>query len=274
VTAEQDAAFTALAQRIAGRAGLDVGAYKDRCLRRRIAVRMRACGVHTYADYLGELDKRPDELDRLLDTITINVTKFYRNPETWSWLERNLLTALVSARRGRVRVWSAGCASGEEPYTIAMVLAQACAAAGREDWIDDVRIDATDIDRESLDRARAARYNERVFSETPPLLVQRYCRQLGPEEFEVDSRLRSVVAIRRLDLLREPPIVPQYDLIFCRNVVIYFDRRTQERLMGIFFDALIPGGHLVLGKVETIFGPIRDRLVLVEPRERVYRKPV
>jgi chemotaxis methyl-accepting protein methylase len=274
VTAEQDAAFTVLAQRIAGRAGLDVGAYKDRCLRRRIAVRMRACGVHTYADYLGELDKRPDELDRLLDTLTINVTKFYRNPETWSWLERNLLTALVSARKGRVRVWSAGCASGEEPYTIAMVLAQACAAAGREDWIDDVRIDATDIDRESLDRARAARYNERVFSETPPLLVQRYCRRLGPEEFEVDSRLRAVVSIRRLDLLREPPIVPQYDLIFCRNVVIYFDRRTQERLMGIFFDALIPGGHLVLGKVETIFGPIRDRLALVEPRERVYRKPV
>ena len=274
MTAEQDAAFTVLAQRIAGRAGLDVGAYKDRCLRRRIAVRMRACGVHTYADYLGELDKRPDELDRLLDTLTINVTKFYRNPETWSWLERNLLTALVSARKGRVRVWSAGCASGEEPYTIAMVLAQACAAAGREDWIDDVRIDATDIDRESLDRARAARYNERVFSETPPLLVQRYCRRLGPEEFEVDSRLRAVVSIRRLDLLREPPIVPQYDLIFCRNVVIYFDRRTQERLMGIFFDALIPGGHLVLGKVETIFGPIRDRLALVEPRERVYRKPV
>jgi chemotaxis methyl-accepting protein methylase len=152
VTAEQDAAFTALAQRIAGRAGLDVGAYKDRCLRRRIAVRMRACGVHTYSDYLGELDRRPDEIDRLLDTITINVTKFYRNPETWSWLERNLLQELVSARRGRVRVWSAGCASGEEPYTIAMVLAQACAAVGREDWIDDVRIEATDIDRESLDR--------------------------------------------------------------------------------------------------------------------------
>ena len=88
MTAEQDAAFTALAQRIAGRAGLDVGAYKDRCLRRRIAVRMRACGVHTYSDYLGELDRRPDEIDRLLDTLTINVTKFYRNPETWSWLEQ------------------------------------------------------------------------------------------------------------------------------------------------------------------------------------------
>jgi chemotaxis methyl-accepting protein methylase len=273
VTVEPDPAFDALARRIAGRAGLDVAAYKDRCLRRRIAVRMRACGAHSYEDYLAELDRRPDELDRLLDALTINVTKFYRNPETWSWLERHVLPALVTEREGRIRAWSAGCASGEEPYTLAMVLAVACETARHPEWLARVRIDATDIDRESLDRARAGRYQDRVFSETPPELVNRFCRRLGPDELEVEPRIRSIVEVRRLDLLREPPITAPYDLILCRNVVIYFDRRTQERLMAMFLEALAPAGHLVLGKVETIFGSTREQLTLIEPRERVYRKP-
>lgn len=273
MTEDADPAFEALARRISGQAGLDVGAYKERCLRRRIAVRMRACGSHTYSEYLAELDRRPEELGRLVDTITINVTKFYRNPETWSWIERNVLPTLVRERQGRLRAWSAGCASGEEPYTIAMVLARACDQAGNPAWLERSRIDATDIDRESLERARAATYQGRVFSETPPELVKAYTRLVGPETHEVDRRLRAIVEVHRLDLLREPPPASSYDLIFCRNVVIYFDRQNQERLMQGFFNALGPQGHLVLGKVETILGPTRDQLILVEPRERVYRKP-
>jgi chemotaxis protein methyltransferase CheR len=273
VTPEQDPAFDALARRIAGRAGLDVGAYKDRCLRRRIAVRMRACGAHTYGEYLAELDKRPDELDRLLDALTINVTKFYRNPEAWDWLQRHVLVDLIRSKQGRLTAWSAGCASGEEPYTIAMVLAEACEQAGHPAWLERVRIDATDIDRESLERARAARYHERVFSEAPMNIVARYCTRVSPEEFEVQQRLRAVVHVGRLDLLRNTPPLAAYDLILCRNVIIYFDRPTQERLMEAFRLALAPGGYLVLGKVETIFGSTREQLQLVEPRERIYRRP-
>jgi len=272
VTGREEPGYAALAARIAGHAGLDVSAYKDRCLRRRIAVRMRACGVHTYADYVGVLDRQPDELDLLLDALTINVTKFFRNRETWDWLAANLVPGLLRAREGRVRAWSAGCASGEECYTIVMLLADGLERLGHLEWLDRIHVDATDIDRSSLTSARAGRYPTRVFSEAPPEALRRYCLAVDGDTVQVRPELLALVDVRRHDLLREPPPAPNYDLIFCRNVVIYFDRTTQERLMHRFTDALAPDGVLVLGKVETIFGSARERLDLVEPRERVYRR--
>jgi len=272
VSAREDPGYQALAARIAEAVGLDLGGYKDRCLRRRIAVRMRACGVHSYGEYLGVLDRIPGELERLLDALTINVTKFFRNRETWEWLATGVLPDLLSTREGRIRVWSAGCSSGEEPYTVVMLLAVVLERLGRTAWLDRVRVDATDIDRASMDLARAARYPRRAFSEAPPEAITRFCLPVDTELVEVRTELRALVSVRRLDLLRDPPVAPPYDLILCRNVVIYFDRDTQERLMGRFTDALVPGGILVLGKVETIFGPARDRLDLVEPRERIYRR--
>ena len=118
-----DAAFAALARQIAQTSGFTVEAYKDKCIRRRIAVRMRACGVHTYEDYRALLDRSPAEYERLRDALTINVTRFYRNAETWSLLRRTVLPALFDHPRVDVRVWSAGCASGEEPYTLAVLAA-------------------------------------------------------------------------------------------------------------------------------------------------------
>jgi chemotaxis protein methyltransferase CheR len=272
VTAREDPGYRALAARIAGEAGLDVGAYKDRCLRRRIAVRMRACGVHTYTDYLAVLDRHPGELDRLLDALTINVTKFFRNRETWDTLAGGVVPELIRSREGRVRVWSAGCASGEEPYTIVMLLVLALERLGRSSWLERVRVDATDFDKASLETARAARYSLKTFSEAPADAPRRFCVPVDSETVELRPEFRALVDFRRHDLLRDPPLAPSYDLIFCRNVVIYFDRETQEKLMTRFADALAPDGVLVLGKVETIFGPARDRLNLVDPRERIYRR--
>jgi len=274
MTAPDEAGFAALAERIAGRAGLDIAAYKDRCLRRRIAVRMRACGVHRYGDYVALLDQRPDEFDRLLDALTINVTKFFRNPEAWAWLGQHLLPDLLLARAGQLRVWSAGCASGEEPYTIAMLVAEVLQRLGHREWIARVRIEATDIDRRSMERARVARYPRRAFSEADPAMAERYCSVVGSgeEELEIRPEIRHLVEIRTFDLTRERPPLARYDLVCCRNVIIYFDRETQERLMNLFADALAADGILLLGKVETIFGAARDRYALLEPRERVYRK--
>lgn len=274
MTATDEAGFAALAERITAQAGLDIGAYKDRCLRRRIAVRMRACGVHTYGDYVALLDERPGEFERLLDALTINVTKFFRNREAWEWLGDQLLPAMLLAREGRLRVWSAGCASGEEPYTIAMLVAGVLGRMGHEAWFSRVRIDATDIDRRSMDRARSARYPRRAFSEADPAMPERYCHiaGTGEEELEIRPEIRRVVEIRSFDLTRETPPAGHYDLVCCRNVVIYFDRGTQERLLNLFADALATGGILLLGKVETILGAARSRYVLLEPRERIYRK--
>jgi len=260
-------AFRALTQKITQARGLACDSYKDRCLRRRIAVRMRARGVHTFDDYSRLLDQDQREYDLLVDALTINVTKFFRNVETWRalapWLDK-----LWLARRGEVRVWSAGCASGEEPYTVAVALAETARRQGQEQLLARARVDATDIDRASLERTHAAQYADAAFSETPPELVARYFtappRQPVPE-------LRRIVRVTKHDLTSQPAPAPPYDLVVCRNVVIYFDRAMQERLFTLFADALAPGGVLLLGKVETLFGPARERLVLEEPRERIYR---
>jgi len=255
--APQERAFEALTNKISRERGVSCGSYKDKCLKRRIAVRMRARGVHTYEDYGAILDRDAHEYQELLDALTINVTKFFRNAETWNAL-RPYLDTLAGARPN-LRVWSAGGASGEEPYTIAVLLAEAGTPGV---------IDATDVDRLSLERTRQAKYPDAAFTEMPANLKRRYFPGGQPLE-----SVREIVRVRAHDLTREPPPHPPYDLIVCRNVVIYFERQAQERLFQVFVDALAPGGVLLLGKVETLFGPARERLTLVDPRERIYVKP-
>ena len=267
-----DAAFAALSRQIARGAGLTLEAYKDKCVRRRIAVRMRACGVHTYAEYQALLERSPQECERLRDALTINVTRFYRNADTWSVLRRDVVPALVDRGRREFRAWSAGCASGEEPYTLAMLVTEHLEQSGRADALDRSRIEATDVDRGCLERARAGIYRREMLSELPPELMSAYFEPAGAE-LRVVERVRRLVALAELDLSRQRPLRRDYHLILCRNVVIYFDRATQERLFQVFTEALAPGGYLVLGKVETLLGPARERLQLVDPRERIYRRP-
>jgi chemotaxis protein methyltransferase CheR len=270
VTSEQDErGFRALTRKITQARGLACDSYKDRCLRRRIAVRMRARGVHTFADYGRLLDQDVHEYERLLDAITINVTKFFRNLEAWRALEP-WLDAIWKARRGEVRAWSAGCASGEEPYTVAVALAETARRLDQASLFPRTRVDATDIDRTSLERTRAAEYLEPAFTEMPPDLVRRYFTAELPRR--PLPELQRIVRVLKHDLTSEPAPAPPYDLIVCRNVVIYFDRPMQERLFSLFAEALVPGGMLLLGKVETLFGPAREGLVLEEPRERIYRR--
>jgi chemotaxis protein methyltransferase CheR len=272
MTPVDESEFAELARQISRGSGFTLEAYKDKCVRRRIAVRMRACGVHTYADYRALLDASPVEYERLRDALTINVTRFYRNAETWNLLRGEILPTLCTTWPGELRAWSAGCSSGEEAYTLATVLAEGFDHDGHPEHLQRVAIDATDVDRVSLDRARAARYDAERLVEMPPELVRAYFEAEGLE-YRVTERVRRRVFVRTLDLSREAPPRAEYHLILCRNVVIYFDRPMQERLFQTFAAALAPGGFLVLGKVETLFGPARDRLTLVEPRERVYRRP-
>src|SRR6185436_12789879 len=133
------------------------------------------------------------------------------------------------------------------------------------------RIDATDVDRESLERTKLGEFPASTFSEMPVELAQRYFTG-GPTRRPL-AALAQIVNVRRHDLTREPPPDPPYDMIVCRNVVIYFDRPMQERLFQTFVEAIVPGGILLLGKVETLVGPARERLKLEDPRERIYRRP-
>jgi chemotaxis protein methyltransferase CheR len=265
-----EAAFAALTRKISREAGLTLDAYKHKCLRRRIAVRMRACGVQTYSDYQAVLDRTPAEYDRLKDAITINVTRFYRNAETWNLLRADLIREICRTNDGEIRVWSAGCSSGEEPYTLTMLIADHLEQQGTPERLRQVTVDATDIDRECLERARAGRYRRDALGEIPANWIERYFEHDG-EDCRVIDRVRQRVHVRAADLSNDPPPRHNYHLILCRNVVIYFERPAQERVFATFARALAPGGFLVLGKVESLFGPARNLLTLLDPRERVYR---
>jgi chemotaxis protein methyltransferase CheR len=232
---------------------------------------MRACGAFSYAEYQAVLDRVPGEYERLKDAITINVTRFYRNAETWNLLRASLIQEICALDDGEIRVWSAGCASGEEPYTLAMLIADHLECTGRPERLRRVTVDATDIDRDSLERAQGGRYRREALKEVPPALAERYFERAG-DEFRVVERIRQCVQVRAGDLSQDAPPRRNYHLILCRNVLIYFGRSTQERVFATFADALGPGGYLVLGKVETLFGVARQRLTLLDPRERVYRR--
>jgi chemotaxis protein methyltransferase CheR len=269
----EERAFRALTEKITRARGVSCDAYKDRCLKRRIAVRMRARGVHSFSDYSRLLDSDGHEYDRLLDALTINVTKFFRNNEAWTALAP-YLAERWKARSGAVAVWSAGCASGEESYTIAAALAETARTTDTSDWLPRARVLATDIDRQSLERATAARYAAAAFSETPAEVLRRWIEPAAADGTRTPvAAVRSLVTVQRHDLTTGRPPGGPFDLVVCRNVVIYFDRETQERLFQVFASSLRPEGLLLLGKVETLLGPARDQLRMENPRERIYRRP-
>jgi chemotaxis methyl-accepting protein methylase len=259
-----------LLEKVTRERGFQCASYKERCLRRRIAVRMRAHGVHTFDDYARAIDRDPQEFDRLIDALTINVTKLFRNWEAWSALAERALPGLWDATGGAVRAWSAGASSGEEAYSIAALLHRQAERAGQAERLAAARVLGTDIDRASLAAAERATFGEPAFADTPDALRARYFA--GPAPATAAPPLRALVRFERRDLLLDPPPDGPWHLIACRNVVIYFDRATQEALFERFHAALAPGGVLFLGKVETLLGPARQRFAAVDPRERIFRR--
>lgn len=264
-----DAAFMALTKKIARERGFGCASYKEKCLRRRIAVRMRARAVHTYADYARVLDSEPREYELLLDALTINVTKLFRNWDTFAAIERLVIPPLWE-RQGAIRVWSAGCASGEEPYSLAVLFHRYATAQDEADRLGRVSILGTDIDRGSLAAAERAHFGEQAFADTPSDVRSAYFSQEPP--YTPIPEVRAPVRFERRDLLSAPPPGRDLHLITCRNVIIYFDRATQEALFQRFQDALAPGGYLVLGKVETLLGTPRSGFAAVDVRERIFRR--
>ena len=270
MTVTPDAEFAALTDKIARDKGFGCASYKEKCLRRRIAVRMRARGVHTYADYARVLDSDKTEYDRLLDALTINVTKLFRNWETYTVLAERVIPALWERPIPSISVWSAGCSSGEEPYSLAALFHQHAEKLGQlGDLPRRVRVLGSDIDARCLAAAEGGAFEEGDFADTPAALRRRYFAPVAP--FTIIPEVRRLVRFERRDLLAEAPPPGPHHLIVCRNVLIYFDRETQEKLFAKFHAAISPDGFLVLGKVETLLGEARTHFVAVDGRERVFR---
>jgi chemotaxis protein methyltransferase CheR len=267
-----DHEFHALLAKISAERDFRCASYKEKCLRRRIGVRLRARGIQDYAAYGRLLDGDAREYEKLLDTLTINVTKLFRNWETYTALAERVVPSLWrmgGAAGAAVNVWSAGCSSGEEAYSLAVLLHQHALRLGESDRVARVHVLGTDIDRESLLRAGRGTFVDAAFADTPADLRARYFSAQAPHA--VDPAVRTMVRFERRDLINDPAPAGQH-LIACRNVLIYFDRETQEQLFRRFHDALVPGGYLVLGKVETLLGPTRSLFDPVDARERIFQR--
>ena len=232
---------------------------------------MRARGAATHAEYAGILDTDPIEYDRLIETLTINVSKFFRNPETFACIATKVLPELWASKSPVIRVWSAGCATGEEPYSLAVLCREHALASGDESSLSKLRIIGTDVDQEAVSSASRGRYTAAAFVETAPAVREKYF-PLENGLHTVAPEIRNLVAFEKRDLLDGSGPGGRLHMIVCRNVIIYFTRETQERLFEKFHDLLLPGGFLVLGKVETLLGKSREVFAPVSARERIFRR--
>jgi chemotaxis protein methyltransferase CheR len=263
-----DAEFTAIAKLLRERRQFDIDQYKDRCIRRRIAKRLRVCQVADFASYLSRLDMDRDELDTLLATISIHVSQFFRNPDTYRILEQKILPDLCrrarAAGRTELILWSAGCASGEEPYSLAMLVDDLATADL------DIHIMATDISKPILETARSGSFDASRLKEVPPEVLEKYF-QAENGRYQLIERVRNKVEFLQHNIMTASNY-PAADLILCRNVLIYFTRSEQERILSRFATELPEHGALILGRAETITGSTRKYYQSEFPVERIYRR--
>ncbi|MBV8257715.1 MAG: PAS domain-containing protein [Actinobacteria bacterium] len=244
-----DPEFEQLLEYVRDTRGFDYAGYRRPTLMRRFEKRMQSVHVDGWGAYRSFLEGHPDEFNELFNTILINVTGFFRDRETWDVVAADVIPKLLEARDEEMplRVWSAGCASGEEPYTLAMLLAE---ALGEEEFRRRVKIYATDIDEEALAEAREANYPAKALQAVPPGLRARYFVEAN-HGWAFRNDLRRSVIFGRNDLHRDPPI-SRVDLLLSRNTLMYFGTDVQARILANYYFALNRGGFLVVGKAEAL----------------------
>jgi chemotaxis protein methyltransferase CheR len=247
--------------------GLDVNQYKENYLKRRFAVRMRALQLQKYSDYVKWLETYKDEYNILLDKLTINVTQFFRDPEIFVEFEGVILPPILEKGKG-VRVWSAGCSSGEEPYSVAMSIEETAEKAGIKN--PEYEIHATDIDDGALYAAISAKYEGRTLDNIAEKRRAKYFTFDG-KFYNVVEPLRKHVKFIKANLM-EPYKKEYFDVVFCRNVIIYFTKDLQRRVINFYWDALKKDGIFFMGKTETMLMDLRDKFECINIKERIFKK--
>jgi len=244
---DADGAFEALLIFLRERRGFDFTGYKRPSLMRRVRRRMAEVGIESTVEYQDFLEMHPEEFTPLFNTVLINVTSFFRDRPSWEHLRDELLPQVLATTDSGIRVWSPGCASGQEAYSLAILLAE---ALGAEQFRQRVKIYATDVDEEALVQARQAVYAERELAGLTPEQVEEYFQPEGAR-FAFRKDLRRSVIFGRNDLVQDAPI-SHVDLLVCRNTLMYFNAETQSRILGRLHFALNPEGVLFLGKAEML----------------------
>ena len=268
-----DSDFRFIAQMLKERAGIVLADHKRDMVYSRLAKRIRELKMESFREYIELLTgpKGDDEIGTTLNALTTNLTKFFREPHHFDHLKSVVAPAARSAaksgQRPRLRIWSAGCSSGEEPYSIAMTLLQGISDIAK--W--DAKILATDIDTNMVHRASQGIYERRSVEAIPGQARNQFAKPLKDDDgrFQMSERVRSLITFKPLNLLHPWPMKGPFDLIFCRNVVIYFDKDTQRKLFDRYADLLRDDSFLYIGHSESLFN-VTDRFKLVG--QSIYQK--
>jgi chemotaxis protein methyltransferase CheR len=267
--------FKRVSQLVYEHCGINLHGGKKELVRARLAKRLRAKNFKSFAEYLDYAvnDTSGHEFSILIDSLSTNLTSFFREIQHFDFLQKTYLPHLAEKKHKagshKIRCWSAGCSSGEEPYSLAITLLDAF--AGQGNW--DIKVLATDISTTILQRAKEGIYEQKRIDPVSPQQRQKYLsvnRMDGEKFYEVNKLLRDVVIFRYLNLMADWPIGGPLDFIFCRNVMIYFDKPTQQRLIGRFYDLLDSGGLLFTGHSESLTG-IKHNFKYIQPT--IYAKP-
>lgn len=264
--------FERLARFIYGYSGIKMPPTKATMLEGRLRRRLRACGFSgfaAYCAYLFEEDGLDAEAIYLIDAVTTNKTDFYREPNHFRYMLDEALPRYAGDGVNRLRIWSSACSTGAEPYTIAMVMEEFVAAGNRMDY----KILATDLSTEVLETARMGVYPRDMVAPVPPAQRARHVmqpRDRNSSEIRIHPRLRARVAFARLNLMDDRyPVGEPMHMIFCRNVLIYFDKPTQAKVLSRLCDCLVPGGYLFIGHSESAAGM---NLPVAQVANTVFRK--
>jgi len=266
-----DKDFNHLRDLVSRHTGISLADNKKELVYGRVSRRLRALRMNSFEAYRALLEEGgADELEQFTNLITTNLTAFFREPHHFDYLKQSILPELLKKRRNstQIRIWSAGCSTGEEPYSIAIALKEAIPNIGS--W--DIKILATDLDSNVLAHGRAGVYTEDRLSGISDERLKKWFykgRDSHQGKVKVHEELQELITFQQLNLMGSWPMKGKFDVIFCRNVVIYFDRPTQTKLFGRFATALANDGRMVVGHSETL-NKVTDRFVLLG--KTVYQK--
>jgi len=241
--------------------------YKEDYIKRRFLSRMRSTNTTNYSDYLKYLKSHTQETEPLRNALTINVTEFFRDKEVWDEVKNVILPALF-AQKKRISIWCAGSSTGEEPYTLAILLHDAI--VNHKDWSG--IITATDIDEVVLAKAKAGIFEEKSIQKLPTVQVQRHFTKRPDGLYEVKPHLRELLRFRPHDLMSGVPPVRYVDLITCRNVTIYFTENQKDDLTRMFHSALVSDGFYIMGKTEYLGRQVEDLFTPKNTAQKIFVK--
>jgi len=250
--------------------GMDLSYFKPSFLARRIHVRMKMLNVKNSSEYVNFLNSKPNELGSLYDSLSINVTKFFRDKQVWQFFSHKVIPNLlkVISPTDTIRIWSCGCASGEEPYSLAIMFMEALKNNEHK-----FKILATDININSLRKARSGIYNKDNLKNLDTKLITKYFKKMENDKFQINEKIKNLVSFNLGDITTFP--ATYIDVVFCRNLLIYYGKDAQDLIFKKFYTVLKQNRYLVLGMDETLWGhKLQNSFIPISARDRIYQKKI